>query len=684
MIRSFFLLSLFLLSVIPAAGQQLLIEESMRHLRVGDVPEWAAFDRQPDGERLEVRFTATPNEGVQTLRLQQHDVKLGWWVVLNGERLGQLIQDEKEMVLYWPVPSGLLTEGENVLVVEPETNFPDDIRVGNISLLAGSPDEVRAEATVNVTVTGAETGRPLPARITVVDEGGALHQFGAESNDSLAVRQGVVYTGTGRASFGLPAGTYTVYAGRGFEYGLDSTKITLGRGEDVTLGLTIRREVPTEGYVATDTHMHTLTHGGHGDATMNERMLTLAGEGIELAVSTEHNKFIEFETAARDAGVRSYFTPVTGDEVTTRVGHFNIFPIAPEATVPDPEASDWPALFEDIYGTPGVTAVILNHGRDVHSGFRPFDPSHFRAVAGEYVDGRVLRANGMEIINSGATMTDGKRLLNDWFGLLNRGYRIAPVGGSDAHDVIRYIVGQGRTYIRAQDEDPGEIDVDEAVQNFVEGRVMVSFGLMAEITVDGSYGPGDLVPANDSLAISVRVLGPGWTKADRVVLYANGHKIREAEITGGDRPGVKWEGAWRLPRPAHDVFLVAVAEGPGIDAPYWRIEKPYQPTTTAWASYVTGASGAVRVDADEDGEYSSAYEYAEALVEAAGDDVPALVRQLSGYDEAVAIQAASVLAAGGLTPADSRVQAALAEASPQARRGFEAYLEAWQQSTSTE
>src|SRR5690606_30783138 len=133
-------------------------------------------------------------------------------------------------------------------------------------------EEVMSEATVIVTVADAESGRPLPARITVVDADGVLHQLGAASNDSLAVRPGVVYTGTGRASFGLPAGTYTVYAGRGFEYGLDATKIELGQGELVTLGLTIRREVPTEGYVATDTHIHTLTHGGHGDATMNERL----------------------------------------------------------------------------------------------------------------------------------------------------------------------------------------------------------------------------------------------------------------------------------------------------------------------------------------------------------------------------------------------------------------------------
>ena len=45
---------------------------------------------------------------------------------------------------------------------------------------------------------------------------------GAKSGDGLAVRPGVVYTGNGRAAFGLPAGKYTVYAGRGFAYSIDS------------------------------------------------------------------------------------------------------------------------------------------------------------------------------------------------------------------------------------------------------------------------------------------------------------------------------------------------------------------------------------------------------------------------------------------------------------------------------
>src|SRR5439155_5589537 len=134
-------------------------------------------------------------------------------------------------------------------------------------------DQVLSEASVEIDV--ADTGRsarvsdpaaPTPCRITVVNRDGALMTVGARSNDHLAVRPGVVYTSTGQARFGLPAGEYTIYAGRGFDYGLDSTTIQVKAGDMLKKSLAIRREVPLEGYVSCDTHIHTLTYSGHGDA----------------------------------------------------------------------------------------------------------------------------------------------------------------------------------------------------------------------------------------------------------------------------------------------------------------------------------------------------------------------------------------------------------------------------------
>src|SRR5262249_28143902 len=202
----------------------------------------------------------------------------------------------------------------------------DDIRVGEIAIDDRPRATVLSEATIDLTVTEAD--RPVPCRITVVNSRGALLSTGAGSDGHLAVRPGVIYTGDGHARFGLPAGDYTVYAGRGFEYGIASVAVSLKPGEVVTKKLSIRREVPTPGYVACDTHVHTLTHSGHGDATVDERVLTLAGEGVELPIACEHNLQVDYHAAAVKRCVSRYFTPVIGNEVTTTVGHFNIFPVA--------------------------------------------------------------------------------------------------------------------------------------------------------------------------------------------------------------------------------------------------------------------------------------------------------------------------------------------------------------------
>jgi hypothetical protein len=319
----------------------------------------------------------------------------------------------------------------------------------------------------------------------------------------------------------------------------------------------------------------------------------------------------------------------------------------------------------------------------VHRDTRPFGPLHHNAVVGANLDGWPMRFNGMEVINSGATQTDPLQLVHDWMALLNHGYQVTPIGSSDSHDVTRYIVGQGRTYIRAADSDPGAIDVDEAVRSFVEGHALVSYGLIADLAVDGDHGPGDMVrTGGSSLEVRLRVLGPHWVTARRVRLYANGQIVREATIDGNTNepsPGVQWEATWSIPRPAHDVHLVAVALGDGVGGPWWPTGKPYQPTSPDWQPYTLGVSGAVWVDGDGDGRRSSARDYAWQVHAKAGGSLSSVVSGLGAYDAAVAAQAAHLYRAAGGALDDETFTAAVATAPEPVRVGFLAYLDAWRE-----
>ncbi|MBI1901343.1 MAG: PHP domain-containing protein [Planctomycetia bacterium] len=682
-------LYLALAAAAPAAqraANAVSIEPRLVHLRSGEEREWSEFPETAQGRHLEVRFSAAKNDAEHALRLRQQDVKQAWRVALNGKTLGELVRDENDMVVYFAVPAGALVDGENTLRVEPasRTAPSDDIRAGEITLRPWPLREVLNEATVEVEVLDAATNEHVPSRITIVDRSGSLQTTGATSNDHLAVRPGVVFTSTGRAEFGLPAGTYTIYAGRGFEWSLAKTDITVAAGPAVRTKLTIRREVSTSGYVACDTHVHTLTHSGHGDATIAERMITIAAEGIELAIATDHNVHVDYEPHALRLGVRKYFTPVIGNEVTTTVGHFNIFPVRAGAAIPDYQSKNWAAIFDGIYRTPDVKAVILNHARDLHGGTRPFGPKLYNAPAGENLDGWPMRFNAMEVVNSGATQSDPLQLFHDWMGLLNAGRTVTPVGSSDSHDVARHFIGQGRTYIRCDDRDVSRIDVDAAVNSFLAGRVMVSYGLLAELTIDGKYTAGDLAaPSGDDLAVGLRVLGPHWVTATSVRLYANGQLVREekipAEKSSELSEGVKWQATWKLPRPKHDVHLVAIALGDGVDGPHWKTAKPYQPTSPDWEAHTIGCSGAIFVDGDLDGRRACPRDYAQRLLAASAGDVAKLVAGLAAYDAATAVQAAHLDRTSGGSLESADLAAALQSAAPHVQQGFRTYLESWRE-----
>ncbi len=670
-----------------APADEVILNAAMHHLRIAGPREWAEFPETPEASRLEFSFPARSNAEAQTLRLRQQDVKQTWHLTLNSTELGTLRPDENDMVVYFEVPAGALRDGSNMLRVEQDTSqaTPDDVRIGEVVLDTRTLSEALSEATVDVEVTDADTKERLPARLTIVNEKGALQTPGAHSSDSLAVRPGFVLTSTGAARFGLPAGSYTIYAGRGFEYSLAQTSIQLAAGGSKHLALSIRREVPTAGYVSSDTHLHTFTHSRHGDATVEERVITLAAEGLELPIATDHNLAIDYNPAASDLHVRQYFTPVTGSEVTTPTAHFNVFPIDAGTPVPDHRSKDWATTLGRIYATPGVKVAILNHARDLHSGTRPFDPAQFNEAVGVNLDGWHMGFNAMEVVNSGAIKTDPLELFRDWMTLLNHGLRVTPVGSSDSHDVMRFFPGQGRTYIRCDDRDVSSLDVEEAVANFIQGRVMVSYGLLAEITVNGKYGPGELATTpGDEVQVAVRVLGPHWVSADHLTLYTNGKALREETIDSQKRSrlprGVLWQGEWSIPKPGHDVFLNAVATGPGVNGWYWRTAKPYQPDSPRFEARVIGASGAVWLDVDGDGRPTAAYDYARHLVETTGSDFPALMKALANYDEAVAAQAAYLLHESGVPIDSGSLQAAVSNAAPATQSGFAEYLRAQRES----
>jgi len=661
-----------------AAQDRIKINDRMWHLGRAGQAEWEEFAiSPPDALRLDLPFVATVNQRESTLFIRQDDVRYDWKVELNGKPIGNLFTMEADLVSSFAVPTGLLREGHNVLSILPP-DLVDDIRIGEIRLVRAPVQTALREASIDIRVTDADDGMPLPARITITDERGSLAAIskGIVGDDRpAAVRPGVAYIGPDGSSIGLPAGNYTILASRGFEYGIAKQTVTVQSGENLSVRLSIRREVPTPGWVSSDTHVHTLTHSGHGDATIDERVLTLAGENVELPIATDHNFHTDLLEPSERLGLQSYFTSIVGNEVTTATAHFNAFPVRQGSRVPDFRVTGWPALIEHVRETTGARVIVLNHPMNVHNGFQPFASTNFNVVTGENLRGHEFTFNAVELLNSSAQQSDFMSVYDGWFALLNHGYRITGVGSSDGHDVSRYIVGQGRTYIQTDDDDPGRIEVNDACNALLEGRALVSMGLLVELTVADHFNVGDLASGlSESFQVSVRVLGPSWVSATNVTLFANGIPIRSSVLARNeDLPGVKATVKWQIERPANDVPLVAIATGPGVTAPFWAIPRPYQPSSKRWVGRVIGSTNPVWVDGDGDGEFTSARARAAKLLKRIGVDPTKLLPAMVSFDEAVAAQAASLCEAAGANLDSDRWRQALNVASPAVRRGFQCY-----------
>lgn len=572
-------------------GQVIAVDNGYHYIQQGAEQEWNEFNSLVPIKQYRIEFETKHNKYEHCLQLRQYDVKTSWKVMVNEVQVGILSVDENDKQVYYSIEPGLLKTGRNIITLIPEESS-DDILFGELYLHNRSLQEVLNEGQLNVNILEGSDHSFIPSRLTIINKKMILQSVGGKSNDTLAVRPGIIYTSTGRITIGLPAGEYRLYATRGFEYGVDSTDIRINSGDTIHTSLHLLREVETPGLVSSDTHIHTLTYSNHGDATLKERVITIAGEGIEMPVITEHNLSVNIASLADSMGLLGYFTPVQGTEMTTSFGHFNLFPLE-NSNVPDFDVKNWKEVKSNIQKDPSIKAVILNHARDIHKNFRPIDSSHMISKIGFQPEEWPFPANAMELVNSGSTQTDPLQLTFDWFDLLKKGYKIAGIGASDSHDVSRFLIGQSRTYIKSNDSNVGKITTTKVIDDLVAGKTMVSFGLLTEIKVNDKGEAGDTMMIRGRARVKVKVSGPSWARAEKLTIYVNGLPYKVISINNSGKKGIKWEGEVKLPSIKGNSFIVAIAEGPDDHLVYWPISKPYQPTSSHWNGSLLGISGVV-------------------------------------------------------------------------------------------
>lgn len=247
---------------------------------------------------------------------------------------------------------GRVPPGTYTLVVVKDglqsTRFTDVV----VTADAITRQELTVPMPAQVTVTVVEAGRGrVPAKVTLVGITPPEH-VGQDAKDwlfdqsigepfrytdlipdvagdpsTLRYIEHFDYAKDGTTTLTARPGTYTLVVGRGPEYDRVELPVTLEAGKTIAVDATITRVVDTLGYIGGDFHLHSV-YSLDSNAGLADRITSYAGEGVEYAVSTDHNFVVDYRATIEKQGLQRFVNSAVGLELTTiDRGHFNGFPL---------------------------------------------------------------------------------------------------------------------------------------------------------------------------------------------------------------------------------------------------------------------------------------------------------------------------------------------------------------------
>lgn len=654
----------------PQEPGKVLLEQPV-HLGNDATPEWPEAAADPDAAKsFRFAFEITEVGAERALEITKRHVDGDWTLSLNDFPFARLPRGEARTTHILPLPENILVVGTNHLEVAIERTG-DDITFGPVRLLDRPYRAIYEVAPVRVYVTEAGSGAALPARLTVVREDDSFAPLHYADRTAVPVRDGVAYTdAAGHARLEIGSDAIRIFATHGPEWSVTEASLRRDGNRLEEVHLQLRREVDTRGWLSADTHIHTVTFSGHGDASLEERVLSLAGDDVEVAIATDHNHHTDYAPGQKEAGLEGQYLAIVGNEVSTDLGHFNAFPFEAGGPLPNHKFHEWQPLVDDIRAK-GAKVVILNHPRWPDRKEGPFGVSKLDPRTGYFEDGLHLPVDAIEVFNSTTPVTPWREVMQDWFGLLNAGSRVRGVGSSDSHAVLDP-VGQGRTWLKSSTDSPSEASVDTLCEAFTGGHSSMGIGLFGHASV-GDKGSGELAGVSGGeIVVDFHLASASWVAAKKAVVFLNGVPVAESTLPDSDlgQPH-RQDLRFTLPAPAHDAWLVCVARGPKPQGPWWY----------SLFDDVALVTNPIWIDCDGDGAYSSPAETAEAALE----DLPTgvlgepqfgyLASTLGACDEAVAIQL--------LIQAQRRWGEKFPEAVPQLPKLFPAHQDVLQSLLST-
>jgi hypothetical protein len=438
-----------------------------------------------------------------------------------------------------------------------------------------------------------ELGRPLPAKLRLRMNGRSEPLFPDQGGLEGAYQ--FVWTGNGVLEAELSPGKYRALATSGIERDSRSFRFEIRSGQTQVLQATLPRVVPTPGYISADLHLHQAP-SVDADVSLENRVVSVAAEGVELAVATDHYVVTDLGPTVsylRERGILSVpLATLAGSEVSTlgrvRFGHFNVFPMPVDQNIRYRDVTPT-ELFADARRVSPDGVLQVNHPRwDAKLGYF----THYGLsldTAEPKVAGYDPNFDAVEVYNG-----DDARDINlvlpafiDWIHLLGRGYRYTGTGSSDSHNLAFLDPGTPRTYIKhgqgSKDETDVEAPLSAVVAALKAGHALVSSGPFIQASVAGK-GPGEtLKGAGDQATLNIRVLAAPWISVSKIEVFQGGRaKLVHSKQVWPSQKSLRYDGAVAI-TVDKPTFVIVVARG---DVPLPNVARdttlPFAFTNPIW------------------------------------------------------------------------------------------------------
>ncbi len=448
---------------------------------------------------------------------------------------------------------------------------------------------------LRVHVADGPTGTALPAKLSIVGKDPSPPAAQDQDLPLLANRAGLFRDVTGDPlAHGLvrvlfvdlsgdsgdvlvEPGRYRVVVSRGPEYSTHDEVVDVRAGNTTNVDAKLTRVVDTSGFVSADFHQH-LISSFDSNIAIEQRIRTHLGEGLEHAVSTDHDFLTDLAPTIHAMGADAWVSAGIGEEITSPdYGHFNAWPLTIDATKIDGGALDWGGGRQAAPGknfpsrgafamTPGeIFAAIRDNILDRDSAAEVVQINHINDSIGMFellgVDTRTLSTSGFTAAHPpasfrlpgepGANFFDSRfdalelliqsdadsitRFLDqnfgDWTNLLDAGIVSTATGNSDTHTQHKVPVGSPRNFVASSTDSPAGVNAQEIADSVRGGHVVmsnapfVSVRLVDAATGDEAslgFGKNRVVTAADGrVTLEIRVQSPTWAAYDEVAIYRN-------------------------------------------------------------------------------------------------------------------------------------------------------------------